>query len=144
MKLLTAAALFLVLLFASVCQAQDGVCTKQEGDTPTIRGFRLGMTVDEVKRTYTMVRDRSDATGYFSERVAGLWLSDQQKQGVSSVELGFLDGRVVSVIVAYDNSTKWESVEQLGAAVSNSLSVPPLWIKKTDPTEPTVNVFGAL
>lgn len=128
------AILFLILANCAPVAAQT--CTKPESDTPIIRGFKLGMTVTAAKTVYQYISDEKDETGYFSVDVTNMLLPESQAKGIAKMNLGFLDDRLVSIIIVYDEATTWESVDQFAAAVSKTLGIPLRWTNKTRPNNP--------
>jgi len=48
-------------------------------------------------------------------------------KGVRRIELRFIDGRLSFVLVAYDDSIKWENIDDFVSTVSKTLSLPNEW-----------------
>jgi hypothetical protein len=95
-----------------------------------LRGFRLGMTLSEVKARLPLVKAAPvDASGY-SE--ASVHFSKSMPppsflKGVLMMVFNFIDGRVSYVAVVYDNSIKWRSLDQFTHQVADSLGLPTAW-----------------
>ena len=96
-----------------------------------LRGFRLGMTMDEVKaRVPQVVFGRTDALGtskttinpYFDPKIDKSGFAD-----VRSISLDFFDGRLVSLWIGYEPTFKWQLVEDFVAGISTALSLPSAW-----------------
>lgn len=47
--------------------------------------------------------------------------------GVRRIELRFIDGRLSFVLVAYDDSIKWDNIDDFVSTVSKNLSLPAEW-----------------
>jgi hypothetical protein len=48
-------------------------------------------------------------------------------KGVRRIELRFIDGRLSFVLVAYDDSIKWDNIDDFVSTVSKTLSLPAEW-----------------
>ena len=48
-------------------------------------------------------------------------------KGVRRIELRFIDGRLSFVLVAYDDSIKWEDIDDFVGTISKTLSLPNEW-----------------
>jgi hypothetical protein len=127
--------------------------------TPDIRGFRLGMTLDQLnerfphhlkpavnKYGYSMVvidREdppnpipaihRSPISGVFSESVVEeTYLSGKYDNAFSGVErayLEFVDAKLKKFRVVYANDVKWNSVDEYVQKVSESIGTDASWEK---------------
>ncbi|MFN2577164.1 MAG: hypothetical protein ABR607_05685 [Pyrinomonadaceae bacterium] len=53
-------------------------------------------------------------------------------KGVRRTELRFIDGRLSSILIAYDDSIKWDDIDDFVSTISKSLSLPNEW---QDPAE---------
>jgi len=53
-------------------------------------------------------------------------------KGVRRIHLRFVDGRIAYVLVAYDDSFKWNSVEEFAETVSKLLGLPDDWRESSD------------
>jgi hypothetical protein len=142
MRYKTPQLVFLLALFGfpSSVLAQVRPCNLSAVDAPALRGFQLGMTVEEAKGIYNLIDASPDETGYFEVHAIPLLLPEHTAEGISGLALGFLDGRIVSIIVVYDSKTLWPSTEQLALAISKTLNLPTSWEKKTNPANPSQQV----
>ncbi|HET6892642.1 MAG TPA: hypothetical protein VFH31_16175 [Pyrinomonadaceae bacterium] len=125
--------LVLVVLTTTGASAQNQ-CKLKISELPLsaeLRGFRLGMTMDEVKaRVPQVVFGRTDALGtskttinpYFDPKIDKSGFAD-----IRSVSLDFFDGRLVSLWIGYEPTFKWQLVEDFVAGISTSLSLPSAW-----------------
>jgi len=114
--------------------AQDGQCKTRLTDLPEnaeLRGFRLGMSMDQVKaRVPQVVFPPADELGtakttinpFFDPRIDKTPFAD-----VRSISLDFFDGRLVSLWIGYDASFKWKAVDDFVKGISTALSVPANW-----------------
>src|ERR1041385_3858103 len=48
-------------------------------------------------------------------------------KGVRRIQMRFIDGRLSYLQVTYDDTTKWDSIDQLVETVSNTLKLPQQW-----------------
>lgn len=126
----------LVFLFLSVGNvvAQDNQCKVKLSELPQageLSGFRMGMTMDQVKaRVPQVIFGRIDDLGtsktsinpYFDSRIDKAGFAD-----VRTVSLDFLDGRVTSLWIGYEPTFKWTTVADFVTGISQSLSLPDAW-----------------
>lgn len=126
-------ALLLMLLIPFGVRAQTACKTKiaELPESAELRGFRLGMTMEQVKaRVPQVVFGPTDPLGmskttinpYFDPRIDKAGFAD-----IRSVSLDFLDGRLVSLWIGYEETFKWTSVEDFVGGISKALSVPAEW-----------------
>lgn len=127
-------ALLVVLASAGHLSAQDNQCKLRLSDLPTaeeLKGFRLGMTIDQVKaRVPQVVFGQPDILGvsktsihpHFDPRI-----DKSTFEGVRTVSLDFLDGRLTSLWIGYDSSAKWFTVDDFVRQISQSLLLPNVW-----------------
>lgn len=123
------ATLFL-LSGATFINAQENKCTLKTNQAPELRGFRLGMTVEQVKTRFPFVRiiDSGEFDFYKTARVTDENLKAIDSfRGVQSVRLTFLDDRIISIVFGYDSSIEWKSDEQFSTRVGEMLKLPNAW-----------------
>ena len=123
-----------LLLAAGNIVAQDSQCKVKLSELPQaaeLSGFRMGMTMDQVKaRVPQVVFGRTDELGtsktsinpYFDPRIDKTGFV-----GVRTVSLDFLDGRVTSLWIGYESTFKWPTVADFVKGISQSLSLPDAW-----------------
>jgi hypothetical protein len=124
----------LILLCAGSVFAQDRQCTlklAQLPDAPELLGFRMGMTKDQVKvrvpqvafgRTNEFMVSKTSINPDFDPRI-----DKSTFAGARTVSLDFLDGRITSLWLGYDNSFKWHTVPEFVEGISQSLHLPDAW-----------------
>jgi hypothetical protein len=103
-------------------------------DAAELRGFRLGMTYDQVRARVPQVQfGRADQFGvaktsinpYFDPRIDKVAFAD-----VRTISLDFLDGRLVSLWIGFESTFKWQTLDAFVAGISKPLSLPPEWSNK--------------
>jgi len=109
-------------------------CTQKLSELPAaaeLLGFRLGMTKDEVKiRVPQAVFGHTDDFGTSKTTINPDFdpqIDKTKFEGVRSVSLDFLDGRLTSLWIGYDSTFKVQSVEDFVKALSLSLHLPNGW-----------------
>ena len=126
----------LVFLFLSVGNvvAQDSQCNIKLSELPQaaeLSGFRMGMTMDQVKARVPQVmfgptdelgRSKTSINPHYDARIDKSGFAD-----VRTISLDFLDGRVTSLWIGYDSSFKWPTVADFVKGISHSLSLPDAW-----------------
>lgn len=120
-----------LLLSANGVSAQ---CTLKLVDlpgSPELRGFRLGMTKEEVKTRVPQVKFAADNDVGVSKTTINPDFDPSFDKstfnGLRSVSLDFLDSRLTSLWLGYDSSFKWKSVEAFVEGISESLKLPAAW-----------------
>jgi hypothetical protein len=125
---------FLILLIACTALAQNNQCSLKLSDLPAapeLFGFRLGMTTDQVKALVPQVKFgkaddfevlKTSINPHYDSRI------DQTRySGVRTISLDFLDGRLTSLWLGYDESFKWQTADNFVAGISQSLRLPNAW-----------------
>ena len=137
MVLRALATLCLVLLSAAIVAAQDNQCTAKLDrlpQAPELRGFRLGMTPEQVKaRVPQVVFGRTDDLGVSKTSINPDFhprIDKTNFEDVRTVSLEFLDGRVTSLWIGFETTFEWKSVDEFVKGISQVLGVPTEWSTK--------------
>lgn len=113
--------------FGSVAIAQSNAatppkCTLTVAQAPTIRGFKLGMTTEQIKARFpNVVIKKSNEFGYVDVEVDASSVLNAEKvnfDNVGNIRLAFLDERLVSIGIRYLPSAYWENVRQFVPLIS--------------------------
>jgi hypothetical protein len=127
-------ALLVAVTFSFAASAQQTTCSlkvNQLRDTPELFGLRLGMTYDEVKAQLPLVQfGPADQIGvlktsfnpHFDPRV-----DPKSYEAVRTISLDFLDGKLVTIWVGFEESFKWAKLDDFIARFSAVLNVSPDW-----------------
>ena len=127
--------LLIILSSARILSAQQPAqCTTKLSNLPAaseLKGFRLGMTIDQVKARVPQVLIRPpDTLGVIKTTINPFHdprIDTSTFEGVRTVSLDFLDGVLTSLWIGYDSSPKWPAVENFVQGVSKSLQLPNAW-----------------
>lgn len=127
--------IFACLFFPCAVSAQDVPCRLKLSDLPQaaeLKGFRLGMTMDEVKKRVPQVQfgnptDVGVSKTSFSPGY-GPRLDQSTFQDVRTISLDFLDVKLNSLWIGYENTFKWQTVEAFVKGISQSLGLPNAWV----------------
>lgn len=122
--------IFCLLSAASVAaQTSQQTCMLKLDEAPSLRGFRLGMTAEQVKSRLPSAAVNKGSFGHTALTVYHHQLKElgQDYTGVNYIELRFMDERVSSVAVEYDGNVRWRSPEEFAAKLSESLKLPSAW-----------------
>ncbi|MGZ8848406.1 MAG: hypothetical protein ACXW3C_18240 [Pyrinomonadaceae bacterium] len=123
-----------VLCCVANASAQCGLKIDQIANVPELRGFRLGMTFDQVKVRVPQIQfGRADDIGVTSTSINPSYdpLFDQASfADVRTISLDFLDGSLTSLWIGYEKSFKWKDVDQFVDGISKSLNLPSRWSPK--------------
>lgn len=124
----------LLVLCADSAIAQDTKCTlklSEMADAPELFGFRLGMTNAQVKaRVPQVVFGPLDDFGVSKTTINPDFdpkIDKASFNGVRSVSLDFLDGRLNSLWLGFDSTFKWPTVPDFVTGISQSLRLPAAW-----------------
>jgi hypothetical protein len=118
----------------SISAQQCTVRSDQLSDAPELRGFRLGMTFDQVKARVPQVQfGRPDEIGLTKTSINPLYDPRFDKAAfadIRTISFDFLDGKLTTLWIGYESSFKWQSVVEFVRGISKSLNVPGSWSPK--------------
>ena len=130
--------LSVTLVCGVIAAAQDGKCDlklAQLPHAPELRGFHLGMTVEQFKeRAPKLTLKPADALGFTAVNIYPAFEANVDKatlDGVRTISIEFIDGQIFSLWVNYDGSFKWKTLDELTAGVSEALKLPKAWQSKS-------------
>lgn len=112
--------------------SQERRCTLTLAQSPTIRGFKLGMTTDEVLALFPGRKDSlaiRNALSYAPQQFGLARFSvsptrdDKPFEGINQVDFEFLDNQLTSFYISY-NGPEWDEVSQFVSVLSASLKLP--------------------
>ena len=131
------AAAVLVLALAGLVAAQERTCTAKLAGLPQIpelRGFRLGMTPEQIKARVPQVAfGQTDDLGLSKTSINPGFDPHMDKASfadVRTVSLDFLDGRLTQLWIGFEDSFKWKTVDDFVKGISLAFSVPEDWTTK--------------
>ena len=137
------------LLAATNIFAQQSNCTlkiDQLSVAPELRGFRLGMTYDQVKARVPQVEfGRTDEIGVAKTSINPLFDSRFDRASfadVRTISLDFLDGRLVNLWIGYESTFKWQTLDEFVAGMSQALNLPAAWPVKRGGRQLTCGGFS--
>jgi hypothetical protein len=143
-----------------IAESNEPKCSLKLDQSPPLRGFRLGMTQEQVLRRVpgvsiekpdkyglsrlrlsildtsgiirTSVRDKAvqpDITATPDDGSAFVLdsLRFPDLKGVRKLQMRFIDARLSYLQIGYDDSSKWESIDQFVQAISTKLNLPAQW-----------------
>lgn len=126
--------LLLLMVCAGAAAAQGEKCTLKLAELtapPELRGFRVGMTLDEVRARLPKAQfPRADEFGFASMNVFPDYeqgIDKKSFEGVRTVSLEFMDNRVTAVWVGYDKTFKWQTIDEFVAGITPVLKLPNSW-----------------
>jgi hypothetical protein len=118
----------------SISAQQCTARSEQLSDAPELRGFRLGMTFDQVKARVPQVQfGRPDEIGLTKTSINPLYDPRFDKAvfaDVRTISFDFLDGKLTTLWIGYESSFKWQSVDEFVKGISKSLNVTGSWSPK--------------
>ncbi len=128
------ASFFLVSLCAFACAAQEAAkCALTLAQLPQaeeLRGFHLGMTVEQVKARIPKLLLAVDEFGVAKTSINPDFNKDVDKaslQGVRTVSFEFLDNRLFSLGIAYNGAFKWQRMDEFLPQMGKALRLPSSW-----------------
>jgi hypothetical protein len=140
----------MIPLGAVIATAQQPTCSvklDQLAEAPELRGFSLGMTYEQVKARVPQVRfPPPDQFGVAKTTINPSYdpsFDQSSFEGVRSISMDFLDGKLVTLWIGYNESFKWQKLDELVAGISKALNLPALWPSKGRGQELTCADFSA-
>jgi hypothetical protein len=141
--------LTVILLVCAHATAQQKNCPlrlDQLQDAPELRGFRLGMTYDQVKARVPPIQfGRPDEIGVAKTSINPNFDPRFDKSGfadVRTISFDFLDGKLVTLWIGYDPSFKWQTLDDFVAGMGRSLNLPAAWSQKRGGQQMTCEGFS--
>jgi hypothetical protein len=130
--------IFILMLTCTVAaSAQESKCSLKLAELPSVpelRGFHLGMTVEQVKARLPKAQIRpAGEFGFTSLNIFPDYEPGIDKttfEGVRTISLEFLDGRVTSLWIGYDKSFKWQTLDEFTSMMTTALKLPNAWRTK--------------
>jgi hypothetical protein len=145
---------FIPLILAGLCwcataRAQPATCSlkpDQIKEAPELFGLHLGMTFDQVKARSSLIKfGRADNFGvvkttinpHYEPRIDKTVFAD-----VRTISFDFLDGKLVTLWIGYEETFKWPKLDEFVANISKSLDVPGNWPVKRNGQQLTCDGFS--
>lgn len=135
------ASLITIFIFASIIHARAQAAAKctltndQLSQAAELKGLWPGMTVEQVKAVVpSLEMGRKDELGLSKTSFSPDFNPKINKaafQGVRTISLDFLDDRVFSVWLGYNETFKLKSIDEIARAVSQSLKLSNVWETKS-------------
>lgn len=129
MKLITI--IVLLLTSAAIASAQENKCTLKLSDlkkTPELYGFRIGMTLEQIKAIVPSLQPGNvDELGFSTTSFSPDFNPQVNKavyKGVRTVSLEFLDGKLFMLWIGFDGSYKWKTLDELVRGMGAALGLP--------------------
>lgn len=127
----------LLLICALAAAGQETKCTlkiNQLESVPELRGFRLGMTLEQVRaRVPKLALRPADEFGAAAINIYPEYNDKIDKAtfaGIRTISLAFLDERVVMLWVGYTPDFKWKAQDEFLAQMTRALRLPDSWQTK--------------
>lgn len=124
-------------LIAPLTSAQSPPCSlklDQLSDVPELRGFHLGMSREQVKtRVPQITFEQADQFGVTKTNINPFFergLDRTSFADVRTVSLDFLDGKLVTLWIGFENTFKWRTLDEFIDGFSKSLRLPGRWPPK--------------
>lgn len=122
-----------VTIFAAAASAQQSSaqpCTLKAESAPELRGLRLGMALEQVKARFPSAQITPGRFGLTDGMINTSFEKGPDAatlKGIHWIKLEFVDERLTNIIIAYQNSIRWENNEQFTSRVSEALRLPAAW-----------------
>lgn len=145
---------FLPLILAILCwcataTAQQSGCSlkpDQLKEAPELFGFHLGMTLDQVKARSSLIKfgppdqfgvTKTSINPHYEPRFDKTLFAD-----VRTISFDFLDGKLVTLWIGFEDTFKWPRLDEFIANLSKSLDVSPDWPSKRNGQQLTCDGFS--
>jgi hypothetical protein len=129
---------FILVCAVAVAAQEAGRCASklaQITEAQELRGFRLGMTVQQVKALVpTLELGPTDAFGLMKTSFSPDFdpaIAKTAFQGVRTISLEFLDGRLTSLWIGYNGSFKWQKLDEFVPGMGRALGLPSTWAQRS-------------
>ena len=131
--------LILLVLITTVTtvSAQQPTCSlriDQLPESPELRGFHLGMSHDQVTARVPQIKfSRPDRFGIAKTSINPSFDPRFDKSSfadVRTISLEFLEGKLVTLWIGYEDTFKWQRLDDFVAGFSKSLNLPDAWSPK--------------
>jgi len=128
-----------ILIFALAILSLDAAaqCTQKLADLPAaseLLGFRIGMTKDQIKALIPQTKfGRTDHFGVSKTTINPYFDPSINKNlypSVRSISLDFLDERLISLWIGFDETFKAQGIPEFTKAISESFKLPNAWSTK--------------
>lgn len=138
-KYFVAAGLLFITFFNLACSKP---CNLTPENAPELRGFRLGMTLDEIKRKFpnlpSITSDENGLSKIYFDRTSKPEQSYREFnfvdanfmeafKGTRRVYLELTDNKVAVIKVVYTDEIPWKSEEEFIKRTAESLNIPGTW-----------------
>lgn len=140
---------FALLCLALPAAAQQNTCSlkiDELKDVPELFGFRLGMNFEQVKARSSLIKlGAPDQFGVVKTSINPHYEPRFDKTlfpDVRTISLDFLDGKLVTVWIGFEETFKWPRLDEFIANLSKSFSVPGEWPQKRMGRELTCDGFS--
>jgi hypothetical protein len=127
----------LVMLAIGCTQTAAAQCTlksDQLSDAPELHGFRLGMTPEQAKARVPLLQfGHADEVGVIKTSINPLYDPRFDKVAfadVRTISLDFLDEKLTTLWIGYENTFKWQTVDAFVTGIGKSLNLPAAWVVK--------------
>jgi hypothetical protein len=132
--------IILLIIMCSTALAHGQMSAKctltpdQLSQAPELKRLWPGMTVEQVKGVVPALEmGKQDELGLSKTSFSPDFNPKVDKaafQGVRTVSLDFLDGRLFSVWIGYNETFKWKTIDDVTRAITQSLKLPNAWETK--------------
>src|SRR5712692_11723260 len=141
--------LVVVLSTAPSLSAQPTPCALKLDQLPNVaelRGFRLGMTYEQVKARVPQIQfgpaDQFGVTKTSINPGFDRGFDQASFADVRTISLDFLDGRLVNLWIGYESTFKWQKLDEFVAGMSEVLNLPAAWLPKRGAQQMTCDGFS--
>jgi hypothetical protein len=137
---------------ASVTQTSVDKCSLGVAESPQVRGLKLGQKSEVLRRLFNEEDSRlgrlidsaqrsTDDLGRQTVQIYNsMYRNSEKLKNLTSVNLTYLDDRLASIKLYFDESVRWQSSQHFAAAVADQLQLPTKgW---SDPVMPRLTCTG--
>lgn len=91
-----------------------------------LKNFRLGTTFNEAAKILpkATVKNINSYEKQMSQNFSVALLKDVRFKDINSIQLEFFDNRLYSIEIIYDDTIKWQNLNEFASQVEKSLSLP--------------------
>jgi len=107
-------------------------CRLKLGESPVVRGLRLGMDKAEVKKEYPKMTFTLDPVTSSGVALSHQISNPRYQSDIDRITVTFRNDKVFSILFIYDGIIDWDSTKEFADKVSESLKLPKATMRRRD------------
>lgn len=105
-------------------QAVGAPCSLKSADLPAVRGIRLEMSKDQVKKEFPLMKTTADPVKSSGVILGYQITNPDYQENIFRMTIMFRNDKVFSILLNYSDGVIWDSQEEFADKISESLNLP--------------------